>query len=115
MFIGKLSVVNETKNQIFNVKIRHSISNTVASRWQCEIPSISRGEWIPRVLVFDYNDSAWDYWWFSFTMNNKTYSIKNNFYCSIIKKDNGNVDIHIKDSKVEVYFSNSSSCSVSYL
>ncbi|GLY61280.1 hypothetical protein Pcaca05_21370 [Pectobacterium carotovorum subsp. carotovorum] len=70
-------------------------------------------------MTFKYEtgkSSPFDYWWIKFiTESGRLYTIKNYFYCSVTRNDDGNVYLSVSGNKKKMYvaFSRSSSCGVS--
>lgn len=115
---GSVDFTNDWGEDIASITIRHRRGNDSSKQEDVTLYNVSSGERLDNVLQFTYETGAaspYDYWWIKFITNStREFTIKNNFYCSVAKSDNGKVFLRIdgSDKKMYVNFSNSSGCFV---
>ncbi|RJL52903.1 hypothetical protein [Pectobacterium carotovorum] len=116
---GYINFKNNWGENISWITIRHRRRNNPNYQEQENFRNIIAGEKRENIMTFKYETgkgSPFDYWWIKFiTESGRLYTIKNDFYCSVTRNDDGNVYLSVDGNKKKMYvaFSRSSSCSVS--
>lgn len=117
---GHARMYNGWGEDLASITLRHRRGNDSEKEEMKTWRAVKSATWTPESdeLKFKYETgmgSPYDYWWIKVvTLNNKSYSCKDNFYCSLSSGDDGSVKITADAAAKEaiVKFSSSSGCDV---
>ncbi len=116
---GHVYITNNWGQSLSWINVRHRRSNSSSKEEAVTLKNLENKDDPIFVMDITYETGAaspFDYWYIKFqTIEGKQYEVKDNFYCSISSKDNGNVFLTISPEDVGhlyVSFSKSSGCYV---
>ena len=96
---------NDWGSNITNLTIRHRSCNYIKCTDRHVYNSVASGE-TTTPFAFEYytgENSCYDYWWIVFTCNGVTYTVKDNFYCTVSNDDDGDVYLAISGSQKRLF------------